>query len=238
MVTLFLQFLIAHFLGDFVFQPEKWVKDKEKKKLKSDKLYYHIAVHSLFLLLFLAFNLQKYWVGFLLVISSHFLIDIGKLYIQRKKTKRYLFFIDQLLHIIMIAITVNIYHPFTIDTSLIFTKTTLLFIACTLFVTFTSSIIMNVLLSYWNVKDITNDKLSLKNAGKYIGFLERLFVFLFIILGRWEGVGLLLGAKSVFRFGDLNDAKDRKLTEYVLIGTLLSFGLAIVTGLVYLNYGR
>ncbi|WNW02253.1 DUF3307 domain-containing protein [Tenacibaculum sp. HL-MS23] len=32
-MILFLKFLIAHFLGDFIFQSEKWVKNKEKKRL-------------------------------------------------------------------------------------------------------------------------------------------------------------------------------------------------------------
>jgi hypothetical protein len=31
----------------------------------------------------------------------------------------------------------------------------------------------------------------------------------------------------------LQEAKDRKLTEYILIGTLLSFGIAILTGMGY-----
>jgi len=60
----------------------------------------------------------------------------------------------------------------------------------------------------------------------------------FIVIGRWEGVGFLLTAKSVFRYGDLSESKNRKLTEYVLIGTLLSFSLAIIAGLVYSYYGR
>ena len=77
------------------------------------------------------------------------------------------------------------------------------------------------------------DGASLKNAGKYIGMLERLFVFGFILAGQWSAIGLLIAAKSVFRFGDLNKGNNRKLTEYVLIGTLLSFGLAILTGLLY-----
>ncbi|MFV0501856.1 MAG: hypothetical protein ACK5MH_09735 [Bacteroidales bacterium] len=45
-----------------------------------------------------------------------------------------------------------------------------------------------------------------------------------------SGIGFLLAAKSIFRFGDLKDSKDRKLTEYILIGTLLSFAVAIATG--------
>jgi hypothetical protein len=72
---------------------------------------------------------------------------------------------------------------------------------------------------------------SLKNAGKYIGILERLFVFLFVIIGTWEPIGYLLAAKSIFRFGDLRESKDRKLTEYILIGTLLSFGISILVAL-------
>jgi hypothetical protein len=60
-----------------------------------------------------------------------------------------------------------------------------------------------------------------------------LFVFTFIITGHFEAIGFLLAAKSIFRFGDLKEAKDRRLTEYVLIGTLLSFGIALGTGLLF-----
>ena len=56
-------------------------------------------------------------------------------------------------------------------------------------------------------------------------------MFVFIITNEWQAVGFLLAAKSVFRFGNLQEAKDRKLTEYILIGTLLSFGIAIITGM-------
>lgn len=69
--------------------------------------------------------------------------------------------------------------------------------------------------------------IKLLSAGKYIGILQRLFVLGFILLNQWSSIGLLIAAKSVFRFSDLSRAKDRKLTEYILIGTLISFGLAI-----------
>lgn len=35
MIELFLKILLAHLLGDFVFQPEKWVVDKMAKKQRS-----------------------------------------------------------------------------------------------------------------------------------------------------------------------------------------------------------
>ena len=99
-----------------------------------------------------------------------------------------------------------------------------------LFLTVPASISIKNLISIWTPN--TNDtKEDLENAGTYIGILERLFIFLFILIGQFSAIGFLLAAKSIFRFGDLTKSKDRKLTEYVLIGTLLSFGIAIVTGL-------
>ncbi|WP_336622731.1 hypothetical protein [Wenyingzhuangia sp. 2_MG-2023] len=87
-------------------------------------------------------------------------------------------------------------------------------------------------MSKWELEEDNSDD-SLQNAGMYIGILERLFVFSFIILNQWSAIGLLIAAKSVFRFGDLSRAKDRKLTEYMLIGSLVSFGLSILIGLLY-----
>lgn len=70
----------------------------------------------------------------------------------------------------------------------------------------------------------------LPNAGKWIGYLERVLILTFIYTENIEGIGFLLAAKSVFRFGELNRTQDIKVTEYVLIGTFLSFTIAIVIG--------
>jgi len=104
------------------------------------------------------------------------------------------------------------------------------------FLTFPSDVLMGKLLQPMS-DQINTDHKSLPNAGKYIGILERLFVLLFIIIGRWDAIGLLITAKSVFRFNDLKETNNRKLTEYILIGTLVSFALAMLTGLLYINYG-
>ena len=96
-----------------------------------------------------------------------------------------------------------------------------------------SGVIIKEIIARWDLQEDSNED-SLENAGKYIGMLERLFVFAFVVTNHWQAIGFLLAAKSVFRFGDLSKSKDRKLTEYILIGTLLSFGLAIITALGYL----
>ena len=87
-------------------------------------------------------------------------------------------------------------------------------------------------MNYWKLKE-DNTEDSLQYAGKYIGIIERLLVFLFVVLNQWGAIGLLIAAKSILRFSDLSRAKDRKLTEYIIIGTLLSTAIAIITGLVY-----
>jgi hypothetical protein len=231
MLTLPLQLILAHVIGDFVLQPEKWVLHKETHKHKSKFLYWHILIHICTLIIALQFNF-KYWLGILIIGISHLLIDIIKLHLKPHINNRVLFGLDQLAHLIVIALVVGLYQPFTFSLSVLFQPKILLFITAMICITKVSSIIMKTMISKWDLTEYTQEA-SLENAGAYIGMLERLFVFAFIITNHWEGVGFLIAAKSVFRFGDLSKAKDRKLTEYILIGTLLSFGLAIAFGLCY-----
>jgi hypothetical protein len=231
MITLFIKLVLAHFIGDFLLQSKKWVQHKEANKHKSKFLYWHILIHLCALVLVLQFN-YKYWLGILIIVVSHYIIDVIKLYLNSKVNNRWLFGLDQLAHFIMIALVVKIYYPYEFKIDELFDAKILLFITVLLCVTKVSSIIMKTIISKWDLKEYTEEA-SLENAGAYIGMLERLFVFAFIITNHWEGVGFLIAAKSVFRFGDLSKAKDRKLTEYILIGTLLSFGLGIIFGLGY-----
>ncbi|MGL4235898.1 DUF3307 domain-containing protein [Tabrizicola sp.] len=69
---------------------------------------------------------------------------------------------------------------------------------------------------------------SLPGAGRLIGLLERGLIFALVLLGQTGGVGFLIAAKSILRFGALKD--DRAFSEYVIIGTLASFGWALLTG--------
>ncbi len=63
------------------------------------------------------------------------------------------------------------------------------------------------------------------NTGRVIGLLERIFVFLFVLLNQYAAIGFILAAKGVTRFKDF---ESRTFAEYVLIGTLLSALLAMI----------
>lgn len=227
---IFTQLILAHLLGDFILQPNSWVADKEHLKLRSPYLYLHVLIHTALSFVFL-WNTGFWWAA-VLVGVSHWVIDASKLVFQTVKSKKRWFFIDQLLHILVIA-GISFY---TKEFSFDFLKDQefLKIVMGALFLTTPTSIFIKILLSSWTPAPETSGSIqteSLASAGKYIGILERLLVFTFIMVNHWEGVGFMVAAKSVFRFSDLAQAKQRKLTEYVLIGTLLSFGMAVLTGI-------
>jgi len=226
-----IKLLLAHLIGDFFLQPQKWVKEKEEKKLKSPKLYFHVLIH-IAVTAVLLWDVSL-WPIVLIIGISHLIIDGLKLLIQKKKTKRRLFFVDQLLHILILLLCYYFTSNSISDFDFRFTANQLGLITCLLFLTIPVSIIMKTIFLKWDISELTKNNKSLKDAGKYIGILERILVFIFIITNHWEAVGFLITAKSVFRFGDLKESKSRQLTEYILIGTLISFGIAILTGITY-----
>jgi Protein of unknown function (DUF3307) len=228
MILLITKMILAHFIGDFYLQPSSWVQDKEQKKHKSIYLYLHSVIHGLLVwILLVEWNAWKIAIPLAII---HLGIDLLKLVFQVEKSKRNWFFIDQLLHIVSIVLIANVYQNgyITVDIEALLQSKNIVFVTGYVILTLPMSIIIQKTLMPWSDLIGEADDDSLLNAGKYIGILERSFVFVFILANRWEAVGFLLAAKSVFRFGDLKESKDRKLTEYILLGTLLSFGIAIV----------
>ena len=233
-MILLIKLILAHFVGDFLLQPTSWVKNKEFRKAKSIYLYVHILIHGL-LIIFVFWNIN-YWLTALLLMLAHGVIDTIKLYAQKESDKSKWFLIDQILHIVSILIVWYLIFKPDINLNPILSSSEIwIYASAILFITVVSGIVMKELMSSWSKNLGDNNDESLSNAGKYIGMLERLFVFVFVITGNWEGIGFLLAAKSVIRFGDLKESKDRKLTEYILIGTLLSFGIAIGVGMLVLK---
>jgi len=66
------------------------------------------------------------------------------------------------------------------------------------------------------------------SRGQTIGILERMLVLTLVLLDQWGALGLVLAAKSIARFKEL---EDRAFGEYYLIGTLTSLLVATATGL-------
>lgn len=99
--------------------------------------------------------------------------------------------------------------------------------ALAVFLTTPAGILIGKLTNQWRQK--IADAESLANAGKWIGVIERLIVFVLVLQSQYSAIGLLVTAKGIIRFNE----KDRPevKTEYLVIGTLLSIGIAIGAGL-------
>jgi hypothetical protein len=232
-MIILVKLILAHLLGDFLLQPDSWVKAKKKKKLTAYQLYLHILIHFALIML-LVFDLT-FWKWAVILAMVHLVIDVIKLYAVKEKTQRQYFFIDQGAHFLLIFSIWLIYQGNTFPLQNLQYDNILLWITAVYALTTPTSMAIVFFISKWSPQTGADNEDSLEEAGKYIGMLERLFVFAFVISGHWEAIGFLLAAKSIFRFGDLKESKDRKLTEYVLIGTLVSFGIAMLIGVIYLK---
>lgn len=230
MTILALKLILAHLIGDFAIQPLTWVTDKNAKSYKSKYLYYHIGVHFSLLNLFFITE-WKHYIGYIcLICICHLLIDILKIeYNKRQSTASFTAFIlDQFAHFITIGCVIYLIAP----NSFMPINYKYLWVIAIAFVLniFAFPLVIKIFIQKWT--DILSDtNQSLIKAGYFIGIFERIFIVLFILFNVYEGIGFLLAAKSIFRIGDLKENKEKMLTEYILLGTLISFLMAFVLGL-------
>ena len=230
MLTLFLKLLLAHLLGDFLLQPKSWITKRKDNLLY---LLLHIAVHLIILFVVLFPSWSTYWILILSIGSAHLAIDSLKIWWEKLWPYKpvLLFALDQFLHIaVLVAVTFYYFGIPPEIPDLLFSNRAILYFIAFLLVAVVSPIFLRIFFSKWNVENEFNSKKkeTLMDAGMLIGIMERLIIVLFIQVGFLSGIGFLLAAKSIFRFGDLTNAKDTKFTEYILVGTLASFTVAIV----------
>lgn len=70
---------------------------------------------------------------------------------------------------------------------------------------------------------------SVARIGATIGVIERLLIATLVLMGGVATVGLVIAAKTIARFRQL---EDRLFAEYYLLGTLASVSLAVITSLI------
>lgn len=235
-LDILLRLILAHLLADFVFQTNSMVKGKKEGGPISSQFLLHLVIVAVLTYILLAdwFN----WWAPISIGLVHGLIDWIKIRINKDTVAVYI--ADQLAHLVsIIFLWLLLTHQSLGEIiSLIafeWNSNIQLIVIAYIVVTLPSGILIGYLTQSWQ-EQLSKKKKdeSLKDAGKWIGIIERLLILTFILLNQWQPIGFLLAAKSVFRFGDLKKAKQQKKTEYILIGTLLSFTLAIFIGLLTL----
>lgn len=244
----FLSFLIpltaAHVLADFLTQSNSDVRDKYRLPVLL-KHGLKVGFFSYALL-----GMPSAWSLVLGIVTTHLLIDYLKV---RSQKGSYLsrFFYDQVGHLLILLIfswAAAEYHYRDLASlwDMIFGLDYLRALALTtgaVTTVYVGSFVVEHLFqsmeAEWGdpeaggkpLKEARRkwNMLGFPEGGKVIGYLERSLIFVLVLAGHPDGIGFLIAAKSIFRFGELMDPERREQAEIIIIGTLMSilFGTAV-----------
>lgn len=227
-MSLFIRLLIAHLAGDFIFQKSSWISHRAAYKWRSGYLYANAGIVAT--LSWLLSGHYFIWNLPLLIFVVHAAIDTAKSYTPDNP---YIFTLDQAIHLAATFLATWLYLNFAtgdVCCAWFFNSLPLwTYLAAYLLVMWPMGIFIAMLTRKWQTESETGE--GLKDAGRYIGMLERVMILTFIFMGQFSAIGFLVAAKSILRFGDIQDNKNRKGAEYILLGTMISFTVAIFTGL-------
>lgn len=229
-ISLFVRLLIAHMAGDFLLQKKSWIVDRHIHKWRSPYLYLNAGIVAL-----LSWALSGYpqvWLIPVLIFVMHTLTDLLKSYLPDTIQ---VFLTDQGLHLIATAVAVWLYLPslqydYGMAGFLFGNSQLWIYTGAYLAILWPMGIVIAQFTRQWQAQ--SNQAEGLKDAGRYIGMLERLLILTFIFVNQFSAIGFLIAAKSILRFGEISESKNRKGAEYILLGTMISFSVAIFTGLI------
>jgi hypothetical protein len=223
--------LLAHLISDFFCQNDEICKQKKERGFRTWHLYRH-ALLTFLIAWLLSYSLNFVVYAFVIGVT-HLLIDGIK---SLLKNLKYVFFSDQMVHITIIVIIVCLYNQrvgILLPVWLTYTRYLLVISGAVICLKPTNVLIKNVLETFEiKLTDTTGETGELEKAGRLIGNLERILTLVLVLLSQYQAIGFLIAAKAILRFKDTSTAK----TEYVLIGTLLSFGVAILVGVFILKF--
>ena len=238
--------LLAHVLGDFYMQTERLAKKKQERirwVLLHALLYWMASL--LAVLPFLSWPVLLFSS---ISAGSHLLIDVLKYaFLTRNRRlppagERKIFFFDQLLHLFFIAILAFLFAaqgekllPIPIVTQMeAITKlpmlTLLAWVTAILLAHKPANLAISRVLEPYKPsvekEGTAQPPQGDRNAGRFIGTLERLIIIVLLSRQQYAAIGLVLTAKSVARYDKIT--KDAAFAEYYLLGTLLSTLLAMI----------
>ena len=224
--NLLLLLYICHVLGDFYLQTSDM---SQKKRGNLSFTLYHSAYYGIPFLGLLLLDIRLI-VIVVLAVGVHGLIDLLKCRVEKMMVKNprrkpriteiQVFVLDQALHFATIYLIVRTLNHKEIGISVY----VLAWVLSLLILLKPANISFKILFSRFAPNE--NEPVSILGAGAVIGSLERILMLLFLVLGQYASVGLIMTAKSIARYDRIS--KDPVFAEYYLIGTLYSVLLTLV----------
>lgn len=234
-----------HIICEFYLQPKRWTEIKKETRARSPELYLNSLLHGVSIFLpawLLAFDLKTTAYLVAVVTVSHVILDLWKATAEKGDRFSYFVFQQTLYALLLTVIAFYMTKGVTIESVLKHDKffDGLMVVFAYLLILKPTSIVIGTVLKKYPITNTGNNANTngLVAGGELIGYLERVLILTFTLVGSYAAVGFVLAAKSIFRFGELSKSGDRSMTEYVLIGSLLSMVITIVVGtLVSLSLG-
>jgi hypothetical protein len=236
--------LLAHLLADFPLQTSKVAQGKSRG---TRAFLVHGCVHLLVLIACLTvfvgpslLGSVRFWTAAVVYIVAHVAIDRAKQSLvstKKMKDSAAVFLVDQALHFgTILLLTWLLIRPSwsSVLSQLTWSPETREKIL-EAGVVYAAVVFAGGYLIRYLTRDLAagierpkETAEQVKNAGMYIGWLERFLVVTAILVQSPSLVGLIMTGKSIARFPELKD----RFVEYFLIGTLLSLSVAVIGGLV------
>lgn len=250
--ALWIPLVAGHFIGDFMLQTDEIVSRKAELRVAA----LHAGVVAVVSWLLTGHWGSAWWLIPLLLVT-HAAVDLTKIRLDGLLRERdgcagdyldrngglILFLADQAVHLgILLGVTLLVHASPALQATVAgpgawiqafgpgYLEVLVLVIGWIL-ATSASGYTLALALSRFESELSERQKAGLRWGGYWIGVTERSLIYLFILLGEPSGIGFLAAAKSVFRIGELKEAEDRKLAEYILIGTLMSFATAMLVAI-------
>jgi hypothetical protein len=244
--------LSAHFICDFLIQTEEDVNRKKEIII--------LVKHGMILgvVSYLLLGVVAAWDIVVGIVLSHAILDFLKA--RSKKGELLKFFADQVGHISIILLFSYLASSYKYGTHVSLWSVLLgrnfywmlTFIVGAFVVVHAGSFVVEML--FESIKPLSNldgskeqlvssgggrnpissnTGIGIKDGGRVIGYLERALIYIFIMVNQPSGIGFLIAAKSILRFGELTEPTRRMQAEYIIIGTFASFLFGI--GISYLT---
>lgn len=224
--------LIAHLLTDFALQTNTMVREKSGKNFRSVWLYIHAGIAGITAYVLAAIWNPQMWGYheiFWVTAITHLFIDGWKNALS-DPNRPVFFLLDQAFHYAVIAglcvwvigwdSAGGIIRAWPLREAGI--------IAVGLFfITTPAGITLEITTGNWK-KGVGPD--DLPDLGYIIGILERIAVYVLVLMQQFTLAGFVVAAIAVFYYGHISQKK--QAAGYLLAKTLLSITIAIFTGLI------
>ena len=241
----FQYFILCHLIGDYYFQTQQMAarKQKELRALVVHCGLYSVPFLSAFILYDDSFVALRYWISLSL---AHAILDFIKYFWSRrfsviaKEYSQWLFLLDQASHLLLGFLVISVL-ALRLPQTVVDSEVWSLFLSWSAYLlllfkptNICFKLVFGKYQQSYHEEEVTERNIvqkkpleeTVSGAGALIGNLERMIMAIFLNVGQFAALAIVMTAKSITRYNKI--AKEPAFAEYYLIGTLYSILVTLI----------